>query len=183
MARKGYKKISTGEDKEVIGYVSLPFFQWMNSVFKTGSERSLDQSDFLPLSKENSTCFLTDQLKANWNKEKTESATTGKKPKLWKSLLKILSVKDTIIIAIAGILYSISSLLQPLFIGYFVSTLMSAETEKRNLLYGCALALCVNSLIGSISMHQHDYTNELLGIRMSCALKGLVYMKVSTTNN
>ena len=50
----------------------------MNSIFKIGSERPLDENDFLPLSKENSSGFLTDQLQANWNEEK-KSATEIKK--------------------------------------------------------------------------------------------------------
>ncbi|KAL9956501.1 hypothetical protein ACROYT_G037983 [Oculina patagonica] len=61
--------------------------------------------------------------------------------------------------------------------GYLISTLMSAEPEKNYLLYGCALALCINALIGCNSIHHQDYRCELLGIRISCALKGLVFMK------
>ncbi|XP_078347322.1 ATP-binding cassette sub-family C member 4-like [Oculina patagonica] len=177
MARDGYKKISTSEDREIVGFVFLLLFQWMNNVFKTGSERSFDQNDFIPLSEENSSFVLTEKLQANWNKEKTKCEKIGKRPKLWKSVIKMLSVKDTMIIVITGALYSISSLLRPLFIGYFVSTLITAEPAKNHLLYGCAVALCVNALIGCISMHHHDYRCELLGIRISCALKGLVYMK------
>ncbi len=180
MARNGYKKIPTSENAEVVNFVSLLFFQWMNSVFKTGSERSLDQNDFLPLSEENSASFLTEQLQENWNKEKTQCKRNGKRPKLWKSVIKMLSVKDTMIIVITGALKSVSNVLQPLFLGYFISTLMSAEPEKNHLLYGCALALGINALIGCHNIHHHDYRCELLGIRISCALKGLVYMKVST---
>ncbi len=178
MARNGYKKIPTSEDKETVSFVSLLFFQWMNSVFKTGSERSLDQNDFLPLSEENSTSSLTAKLQANWNKEKTKCKRNGKRPKLWKSVIKMLSVKDTMFIVIGSALYSISRLLRPLFIGYFVSTLITAEPAKNHLLYGFALALCVNALIACIIMHHNDYRSELLGIRFSCALKGLVYKKV-----
>ena len=64
-------------------------------------------------------------------------------------------------------------------IGYLISILMSAEPKKDNLLYGCTLALCINSVVGVFSMHQQDYGCELLGARISCALKGLIYHKVS----
>ena len=87
MARNGYNKISPSEDKESVSFVSLLFFQWMNGIFKTGSERPLDENDFLPLSKENSASFLTDQLQANWNKEKTKCDRNQKRPKLWKSVI------------------------------------------------------------------------------------------------
>ncbi|KAL9956498.1 hypothetical protein ACROYT_G037980 [Oculina patagonica] len=177
MARNGYKKIPTSEDREEVGFVSLLFFQWMNSVFKIGSKRPLDQNDFLPLSEENSASVLTEQLQANWNKEKTESRKNGKRPKLWKSVIKMIHVKDVTIIIFTNFLYSLTRVLQPLFLGYLVSTLISAEPGQNYYPYGCALALCVTTLIGYNSVHHHDYRCELLGIRISCALKGLVYMK------
>jgi len=152
----------------------------MNSIFKIGSERPLDENDFLPLSKENCASFLTDQLQQNWNKEKTKCNRNRKRPKLWKSVIKLMSVKDVMIIVFTSALKSISRLLQPLLLGSLISILMSAEPQKDNLLYGCTLALFTNAFIRALSMHQHDYRCELLGIRMSCALKGLVYQKVST---
>ena len=182
MARSGYKKISASEDnKGTVSFVSILFFQWMNNVFNIGSERSLDQNDFLPLSKENSASYLTEQLQSNWNKEKAKCKRNGKRPKLWKSVIKMLSLKDAMFIIFTGALRSLTRVLHPMFVGYLVFTMMSAEPQKNNLLYGCTFALCINALIGSISMHHHDYRCELLGIRISCALKGLVYMKVSTS--
>ena len=178
MARDGYKKISTNEDKATVSFVSLLLFQWMNSIFKIGSERPLYESDFLPLSKENSASFLTDQLQANWNKEITKCNRNKKRPKLWKCVMKLISVKDTLILVFANAVFSISTLLQPLLLGYLISILMSAETQKDNLLYGCTLALCINAVIRVLSVHQQSYRSEVLGIRMSCALKGLLYHKV-----
>ena len=180
MARNGYNKISPSEDKERVSFVSLLFFQWMNGIFKTGSERPLDENDFLPLSKENSASFLTDQLQANWNKEKTKCNRNQKKPKLWKSVIKLISLKDVMIIVFTNVLYAIFRFLQPLLLGYLISILMSAEPKKDNLLYVCALALCINSVIGTLGMHHRGYTCEMLGIRISCALKGLIYHKVSS---
>ena len=180
MTRKsGYKKISTDEDKENVSFLSALLFQWMNSVFKIGSERPLDQNDFLPLSHENSASFLTDKLQASWNKDQYNCEGTGKRPKLWKSLFKMLSVKDAMIIAFGAVLHSVYRLLWPMFLGYLVSKLMSAGTEDELLLYGCALALCFSAMMGGLGMHQKNYSCMLLGIRISSALKGLVYRKVS----
>ena len=167
-------------DKGIVSFVSLLLFQWMNCIFKIGSQRPLDQNDFLPLQKENSASFLTDQLQANWNKEKLKCSRKEKRPKLWKSVIKFPSLNDVIIIVFTGALNSFSRLLQPVLLGYLISILISPEPHKDNLLYGCTLALCINSFIGAYTMHHHDYRCELLGIRISCALKGLVYRKVST---
>ena len=183
MARNGYKKVSyddlNDDDEKEGGFLSLLLFQWMNSVFRTGSERALTQDDFLPLSKENSARFLTEKLQTNWNKEETKCARNGKKPKLWKSVLKMISVKEAMILATTGALYSLSRVLQPLFLGYLISTLMSNEPRNKYLFYGCALAMCICALIGSIAMHHQNYRAQMLGMKISSALRGLVYSKVS----
>ena len=179
----GYRKISTDDDKEEeeVSFVSALFFQWMSSILKIGSQRPLDQNDFFPLSNENSACFVTEQLQTSWNKDKYNCKRNGKRPKLWKSVFKMLSVQDVMIILLGNTLFTISRLLFPLFLGYLVSKLMSVETEKNYLLYSCtALALCFNGFIGALSMHHQAYRSEVLGIRISSALKGLVYRKVST---
>ena len=182
MANNGYKRISTESDIENASFVSFLFFQWMNSVFKTGSQRPLEEDDLLPLSEENFTSSLTKRLQTKWRKENTKCKGNGKRRKLWKSVIRMLSVKDGMIIVFSSTVYTICGLLQPLFLGYLISALTTAEPQQNYLLYGCALAMGINGLIGSLSMHQLDYRCELLGIRISSALKGLVYLKVSTNN-
>jgi len=153
MARKGYKKISTNEDKEIVSFVSLLLFSWMNSIFKIGSERPLDENDLLSLSKENSTSFLTDQLQQNWNKEKTKCNRNQTTPILWKCVIKMIPIKDAMVIVFTSAVESISCLLQPLLLGYLISILISAEPQKDNLLYACTLALCINVVMRALSMH------------------------------
>ena len=180
MAPKGgYRKISADEDKKV-SFVSPLFFRWMNRVLKEGSQRPLDQNDFLPLSDENSGRFVTDKLQISWESEKHHCKINGKRPKLWRSVFYMLSVKDVIIILTGNILFATSRLLFPLFLGYLVSKLMSTEAENTYRLYACALAMCLNGLIGNLSMHQQDYRCEILGIKIGSALRGLVYHKVGT---
>ena len=180
MAPKGgYRKISADEDKKV-SFVSPLFFRWMNRVLKEGSQRPLDQNDFLPLSEENSGRFVTDKLRKSWESEKHDCKMNGKRPRLWKSVFDMLSAKDVIIILMGNILCTTSRLLFPLFLGYLVSKLMSTEAENTYRLYACALAMCLNGLIGGLGMHQQDYRCEILGIKIGSALRGLVYHKVGT---
>ena len=180
MAPKGgYWRISGDEDKKV-SFVSSLFFCWMNGVLKEGSQRPLDQNDFLPLSDENSGRFVTDKLRKSWESEKHHCKMNGKGPKLWKSVFHMLSAEDVIIILTGNILCTTSRLLFPLFLGYLVSKLMSTEEENNYQLYTCALAMCLNGLIGGLGMHQQDYRCEILGIKIASALRGLVYQKVGT---
>ena len=181
MARNGYKKIPSDDDVKKVSFVSVLFFQWMNSIFKTGNKQALEKSDFLPLSKENTTCSVTEQLQTNWKKEKAKCKGNAKKPKLWKSVANMLSAQDAMIIIFLCALYSLARLIQPLFLGYLVTALMSAEAQKSYLLYGCAFAMCINTWIGNLCLQHLCYKCEVLAIRISSALKGLIYFKVSKT--
>ena len=175
----GYRRIS-GDDDNKVSFASSLFFRWMNGVFKKGSQKPLDQNDFLPLSDENSGRFVTDQLRKSWESEKHLCKVNGKRLKLWKSVFDTLSAKDVIIILKGNILSATSVLLFPLFLGYLVSKLMSTEAENTYQLYACALAMCLNGLIGGLGMHQRSYRCEILGIKIGSALRGLVYHKVGT---
>ena len=104
----------------------------------------------------------------------------GKRPKVWKSVFHMLSAKDVIIILKGNIFFTTYRLLLPLFLGYLVSKLMSTEAENTYQLYACALAMCLNGLIGGLGMHQQDYRCEILGIKIASALRGLAYHKVGT---
>ena len=178
MDKSGYKRISTEEENNVRILSSL-FFQWMNEIIKAGSERELEQSDFLKLSQENLTCSVTEKLQTKWNEEKESCTRNKNRPKLWKSVINMVSVKEALIIVLAGLSDGVGRILQPLFLGVLVSTLMSAEEPQKNvLLYGCVLAMAGNYFIRSIALHQYFYRCDLLGIKLSSALKGLVYIKV-----
>ncbi|CAH3108625.1 unnamed protein product [Pocillopora meandrina] len=174
--KSGYMKIS-GDKDEKVSFVSSLFFRWMNEVLKKGSQRPLDQNDFLPLSDENSGRFVTDKLKKIWESEKHHCKMNGKRPKLWKSVFYMPSAKDVITILMGNILCTTSRLLFPLFLGYLVSKLMSTEAENTYRLYACALAMCLNGLIGGLGMHQDSYRCEILGIKIGSALRGMVYHK------
>lgn len=159
-------------------FFSILLFQWMNISLKTGSERAIYENDLFPLEEENTTRFLTERLRANWTKETANSRRQDICPRLWKSVLKMLTTKDLVILFIAGIFWTICRVLQPLLLGFLIKSLMTAEPHNMYFLYSSASALGVNELICCLSMHQFGYRCEVLGIRISSALKGLVYMKV-----
>jgi len=149
----------------------------MNSVFRTGNERALKKNDFLPLEKENTSFFLVEKLQSKWNDEQTKCKKNGKKPKLWKSVPKML---DVLVLFLVGGLTTLCRILQPLFLGYLLVSLMTIKPHHNYRLYGCALAMGINAFIRGLCIHQFNYRCELLGIRISSAVKGLVYYKVCT---
>lgn len=178
MATNGYRKISsTNDSSEKVGFVSHLLLRWMNDVMVTGSQRALEERDFVALSNENATRSVTDRLEKKWKEEITNSTRKEKRPKLWKSVMKTLTLGELSYVVPSGILYGIGSLVTPLLIGYLIFMLM-----KNHILHGSALAaaIAINTLVGSIAMQHQAYACEILGIRLSNAIKGLVYRKVST---
>ena len=181
MAPNGYKKISsTNNSAEKVGFVSFLLFQWMNDVMKTGSKRTLEEGDFVPLSNENTSQSATELLDKKWKEEIANSIRKKKTPKLWKSVLKMISLREAVFVVCCDVLFAIGSLLSPLLIGYLIFMLVSHETYY--ILYGCVLAtaMTVTTLVGTLGMQHSGYAAEIMGIRLSNALKGLVYSKVST---
>ena len=148
---------------------SQPMKIQMNSVFRTGNERALKRNGFLPLEKENTSFFLIEKLQSKWNDEQTKCKKNGKKPKLWKSVLKMLSFKDVLVLFLVGGLTTLCRILQPLFLGYLLVSLMTIKPHHNYLLYGWALAMGINAFIRSLCIHQFNYRCELLGILVSAA--------------
>ena len=185
MAPNGYTKISsTNEFAEKAGFVSVLLLQWMNNVMKTGSKRALEEGDFVPLSNENTSLSATERLDKKWREEIANSMKKERRPKLWKSVVKMFSPIEAAFVACCCVLYVIGSILSPLLIGYSIFTLMSpGEMHQNNILHGCVLAtaMAVNTLVGSLGMQHDAYASEIMGIRLSTALKGLVYKKVSSS--
>jgi len=60
----------------------------MNIVFKTGNERPLEERHFLPLAKENTSCFVTENFKQNGTKKNQSAKETGKDQSSGKALLR-----------------------------------------------------------------------------------------------
>ena len=179
MSNNRYRKITSTEHSGSVSFLSSLFFQWMNILIKTGSERAVDENDLLPLKEENTTWFLKEELQAKWTEETSNSKIQDAKPKLWKSVFKMLTAKDSVILITTASINTICHILQPLLLGYLINSLMITRLQHNYFLYGCAFALGMNELICSLSMHQFDYRCEVFGIRISCALKGLVYTKVN----
>ena len=152
MERNGYKKITSDAGTKKASFVSLLFFQWMNNVFKTGSERALQENDFLPLPEDNSSSFVITSLHAKWEKEQTKCKENVEKPRLWKSVIKMPSTKDVMLIVSTGAMFALSRILQPLLLSYLMVSLMSATPHHNYLLYSCAVAMGFNELIGAVTI-------------------------------
>ena len=182
MVNLDYRKVPDGDlrvdPKKEAGFFSLLTFWWMNGVFQTGAQRPLEESDFLPLQEEDETQRVTEKIQKLWNREKKKCADSGNQPRFWKCVLMAMSLRQLALILCAGLMDCTCRVLQPLLLGFLVSELMSVHND-RSFMIICAAAMLFNAVIKSLSMHQCSYHLFAIGMRLTAALKGVVYLKVS----
>ena len=159
-------------------FLSLLTFYWMNGIFKIGSKRPLNQSDFFPLHDDDRTRDLTERLQKEWNNHVQECNTiAGKQPKLWKCVLRATSLNEILYLMSFWLTESICRVSQPLVLGLLLRLLSSTEMDHA-LTYACCLLLALGGL-STACRHCSGYRFELLGMRLSSALKGIIYLKAS----
>jgi len=185
MPKKSYETIETEDDDtnqpshpmQSANFLSLLTFWWMNSTLKKGSKRPLNQSDLLPLHEKDRTRDLTERLQKEWNTNVQDcNSTQGKQPKLWKSVLRTMSCKDILYLLSFYFIESVCRVLQPLVLGLLLR-LLSSTAMDRSLTYACCSLLLLGGL-STASRHYSAFRLELLGMRLSSAVKGIVYLKV-----
>lgn len=187
MSRKSYQKLASDEDDDIdsknchpattANFLSTVTFWWMNGLFKTGSQRPLKQSDFFPLHHKDRTRELTDRLWETWNNHVQEcSKTEGSQPKLWKCVFKTMHWQEHIVPWCGLALESIFRVIQPLLLGIIIDSLTSGK--NRTLTYACATLLVLCSL-PVIYTHFMAYKYDMISMRLTSALKGVIYRKVS----
>ena len=178
----GYEKLPQEEHtsthyRDEISLWSLLFFHWMTDTFKTGNSRPLQQYDLHPVEEQNKTRFQTEKLQSLWREERRAQAQNGKTPRLWRSVLKMLPTKDVLIVVIFGMVHMIGGTLRCLLLGFILTELTSKNGNKTKI-YVCAVLMGIISIGERFSSHLQRWVAEVMGARICCALKGIIYSKV-----
>ncbi|XP_078363095.1 ATP-binding cassette sub-family C member 4-like [Oculina patagonica] len=187
MPNKNYEAIATGDEDDgkdshhpttSANFLSLLSFWWMNNVFKIESKRPLNQSDFLPLHEEDRTRDLTERLQKEWNDHVQECnvAAEAKQPKLWKCVLRMLYCAEILFLLSFWLVESVFRVSQPLVLGLLLQSLSSTQ-RNSTLEYLCCFLLSLSGLSTAFT-HYSAYRLELIGMRLSSAIKGIVYLKI-----
>ena len=163
--------------KEHIGIWSLLFYHWMTDTFKTGNSRPLQQSDLLPIEEQNKTRILTENLQNIWFEERNRCFDSGKRPRLWKCVAKILPFREVMIMVLFGMVDSICAILRFLFLGVILANLISSNGDKT-VMYVSAVLMAVTIIGGRVSLQFRNWMAEVMGQRICCALRGMIYSKV-----
>lgn len=188
MPKSSYEKVVGDDRKEgetndshplkSANFLSILTFWWMNNTLRTGFKRPLERDDFLPLCADDNTQTLTEKLRNLWNNTLKECDKKGKTPKLWKCVAKFISFKEACVVWSIWLLETLCRVLQPWLLEILVTLLMQPELEARGLAYACAVLIGLVALVGACT-HVANFKCELMGMRLSSAIRGVVYLKVS----
>ncbi|XP_068705945.1 ATP-binding cassette sub-family C member 4-like isoform X2 [Montipora foliosa] len=168
--------------RDEISLWSLLFFHWMTGTFKTGNSRPLQQWDLLPIQEQNKTRGLTEKLKEIWNGERRKRVSCGKRPRLWRCVVKMLPAKDALTMIIFGMVDMIGSTLRTLLLGVILSNLISNngnDNGDKTIMYVCAALIGIISMVERLATHSRSWMAEVLGARICSALKGIIYSKIT----
>ena len=169
----------TRDPKREAGLFSVLTFWWMGEVLKTGAERPLEESDFLPLQEDDAAESLTTKLRTLWKEEEKRcSPGQGTRPKLWKCLIKAVSWGDYAKVILSRFADSTFRLMYPMIFGLFLLELTSSRHDnQRPQVYIYPLALLVAALSKSLALHQGLHRSRLLGMQSRTAVTGFIYQK------
>ena len=99
--------------RETAGCISLLTFSWMSNVLKLGNQQPLEEKHIFLLEPTFRAEQLVDALEREWLAEDRTAEQNGKKPRLWRAMLRIFSCREYIVVAILRILFSFAMNLLP----------------------------------------------------------------------
>ena len=125
--------------------------------------------------------ILVEEAERYWLEELKRSQSRGKKPRLWKAMVRLIPWKSGLIMIILKTLESLSFVFLPLCLWLVLKTLNEGLDLDRMKFVSMYVALLgLTSLIKALTTHHYDFLTELWGLKLKVALIGLVYKKVSS---
>ena len=160
-------------------WLSIIYFWWMNDVLKLGNQRPLTEEDLFDLLEDFKAEILVEEAEKYWFEELKRSQSFGKKPRLWKAMVRLISWKSGLVMMILKTLQSLSFVSLPLCLWLVLKTLNDGPKLDMKLAFIYVALLGLASLIKALTTQHYDYLTELWGLKLKVALIGLVYKKVT----
>lgn len=177
-----HKNNQEGNDnpKEKASCLSLVFFWWVGQILRKGNKRSLNDDDLFSLLDEDKSKGLVEKLEYEWKQEQARCQTNGTRPRLWRSVLRMIPMKDYIFVAVLKLIQSSTTVMLPVMLWFFLGSLTNSLTLNHNSAFLWVMGLCFMALVSALSGAHWTYTSDMWGIRLKTATIGLVYKQVST---
>ena len=149
-------------------------------MLKQGNKRPLIEEDLFHLPEDYKAEILVEEAERYWLEELKRSQSRGKKPRLWKAMVRLIPWKSGLIMIILKTLESLSFVFLPLCLWLVLKALNDGPDLDMKLVSIYVALLGLTSLIKALTTHHYEYLTELWGLKLKVALIGLVYKKVSS---
>ena len=162
-------------------FISKVTLWWIFPLLWKGYRKPLSHEDLYPIREVDKSERRTKLLEENWNEEMLQAKSLGRKPKLWRALLRYYSWPEyywflpILLTAVVGdnlICYGTIVLLHKL-------TSFNVEAGSEYFVYIYAIALgCLMKQFGQNPVFLYGL---VLGVRARAGILGLLYKKVCNT--
>ena len=149
-------------------------------MLKQGNNRPLIEEDLFHPPEDYKAEILVEEAERYWLEELKRSQSRGKKPRLWKAMLRLIPWKSGLVMIILKTLESLSFVFLPLCLWLVLKTLNDGPDVDMKFVSMYVALLGLTSLIKALATHHFNYLAELWGLKLKVALIGLVYKKVSS---
>ena len=166
--------------KDGANWLSVIFFWWINDVLKLGNKRPLTEEDLFHLPEGYKAEVLVEEAERYWLEELKRSQSRGKKPSLWKAMVRLIPWKSGLIMIILKTLETLSVVFLTLCLWLVLKTLNDGPDLDMKFVSMCVALLGLTSLIRTLTTQFYDYLTELWALKLKVALIGLVYKKVNS---
>ncbi|XP_048586947.1 ATP-binding cassette sub-family C member 4 isoform X2 [Nematostella vectensis] len=178
-----YKKIQDLSSRTTKSYrqsslLSLITFHWMSDVIRMGNTRSLHEDDLLPIQPGDEMRHMTEKLDLEWSEELRRNQSSGKAPRLWRCVVKVIPLRDWLLLVGLLSLYIPCGIAIPTLLSIIVSLLVRERSGAMTSLWACAVVLPVVLLVKSVVYYSYCFEAERLGMKLRSALRGVIYNKI-----
>ena len=160
------------------GFFSLITFSWLNDILKLGSKQHLDESVLFRVDSSNRTERLVTELEREWVAEKRATAHQRTKPRLWRAMMRTISRRDYIIMALLRLCYSLTLHALPLLIWYFLRSISIGTGISYKTSLPFVIGIFLVAMMRTVVHSKAIFKAQVLAIRLKVSVVGLIYKKV-----
>ena len=160
------------------GFFSLITFSWLNDILKLGSKQPLDESFLFRVDTSNRTERLVTELEREWVAEKRATAHQRTKPRLWRAMMRTISRRDYIIMALLRLCYSLTLHALPLLIWYFLRSISTGTGISYKTSLPFVIGIFLVAMMRTVVDSKAIFKAQVLAIRLKVSVVGLIYKKV-----
>lgn len=160
------------------GFLSRLFFAWLLDLFKLGAQRPLTQDDLYPLQDEFKAENLVQRLEETWSQEINSSNREGRRPKLWKAILRVFPLKKYLISTTLRLTEIFMQFALVVLLWLFFKYLQGESHMGKWHPLPIVLGIGIFSYIKAFCCHHKSYVNFTMGMQIKAAVIGIIYKKV-----